>query len=539
VQELLNQIEPIFRNVWVQMGLLVLFATLHGYAGAWLAVRMLFRPRRPVKLLGITVFPQGMIPRHRAKLAAAIGKAVGEELVSSETIHEQLIGRDFLRKKIQSVVDHYTGELLSTQYPSLIEALPAAIREPVLDAVSGLQMRLAEHVEKILSSEGSRDAIKRFVESRVREILDKRLSELVDSDSEERFLAFIEERVSLAIEGKALEANIHDFVSHRIDELLASPLPVGSMFTADAVSLIKEKANEQIGPAIHQLTELAGAERTREQISALIKHEVHGYYENLSFFKKIFVSRENLLQEVDDLVNESFPRRIEETLRGTFFAEEAGKFISRAIDNALERPLPEILGRVDPAQLDRLKHQVSAAVISLLRKEETRAGINRYLRETFAKFRPHSVDAILQVLHPDAERRLTTMLTDGISGILSRPETTNMINDLMARQVEHLLSAPIGRLGDHVSEERVHSLSTALTDALISGTSAKLPDAIREFDVGGVVREKIETYPAEKLESLVLSVAKEHLRLIEVFGALFGLFIGIAQAVQFYFYSQK
>ena len=152
MQDILNQIEPIFRNVWVQIGLLVAFATAHGYVGAWLAVRMLFRPRRPVKFLGLTVFPQGMIPRHRAKLAAAIGKAVGEELVSSETIHEQLIGKDFLRRKIQGVVDSYTDELLATEYPSLIEALPASVREPVLDAVAGLQLRLAEHVESVLTS---------------------------------------------------------------------------------------------------------------------------------------------------------------------------------------------------------------------------------------------------------------------------------------------------------------------------------------------------------------------------------------------------
>src|SRR3954468_24961595 len=153
-----------FKHIYVQIGLLVLFATLHGYAGAWLAVRMLFRPRRPVKFLGITVFPQGMIPRHRVRLAAAIGKAVGEELVSSETIHDQLIGKDFLRRKIQTVVDTYTNELLATEYPSLIDALPSGIREPVLDAIFALQHRLAKHVESVLTSDESRVAIERFVE---------------------------------------------------------------------------------------------------------------------------------------------------------------------------------------------------------------------------------------------------------------------------------------------------------------------------------------------------------------------------------------
>src|SRR5258708_30011014 len=113
LQELIRSIEPVFKNIWVQIGLLVVFATAHGYAGAWLAVRMLFRPRKPFKVLGLTLFPQGMIPRHRERLANAIGKAVGEELVSQETIMEELLGKEFLRKKIRGVVDSYTQDVLS------------------------------------------------------------------------------------------------------------------------------------------------------------------------------------------------------------------------------------------------------------------------------------------------------------------------------------------------------------------------------------------------------------------------------------------
>ena len=48
--------------------------------------------------------------------------------------------------------------------------------------------------------------------------------------------------------------------------------------------------------------------------------------------------------------------------------------------------------------------------------------------------------------------------------------------------------------------------------------------------VSDLVREKINNYPVEKLESLILSVAKEHLRTIELFGALFGLIIGVVQS---------
>ena len=537
-QDIVNSLTPVFKNIWVQITLLILFATFHGYAGAWLAVRMLFRPRRPVKFLGLTIFPQGMIPRHRDRLANAIGKAVGEELVSQDTILEQLTGNDFLRKRVQTVIDSYTDEFLAQNYPSLIEALPKNVREPVLDSISALQRRIAEHIEDVLKSEESLESIHGFVERRVDEFLSKRVSSVVDDEMFEKIVRFIEERVDGAVNSPTLEKKIADFINRRIDDLAHTETSLSEMFTPDAVGLLKEKAFEQITPVTHHLTEIAAAERTRNQIGALIKREVHEYYENLPFFKKIFVSRENILREVDALVNVNLPRRIEETLKGDFFAGEAREFINGSIDNALARPLQEVIGKINPDQLDRLNAQILRSVLSIVRGDEMQRSISAYVTDSLQTLRPHSIDSIMRTLHPESEEKLKSMLAKGLVNIISRDDTSRIINDMLSRQIDRLLSAPIGRIGDQFPEEKIRQASTSVTDAIVSAVHAKLPDAVREFNVGGVVREKINTYPEEKLEALVLSVAKEHLRTIEFFGALFGLFIGIVQAIQFYIYAR-
>src|SRR5215217_6526461 len=183
-----NFLSPYLKNLYVQISLLILFATFHGYAGAWLAVRMLFRPREPFKVFGITLFPQGMIPRHRDRLANAIGKAVGEELVSQETIMEELLGKEFLRNKIRGVVDSYTNEIVSQNYPSLIETLPSNLRAPVLEAITSLQFKVAEHIENVLKSEESLATISGFVERRVDEVLSRRVSSVVDDDTFEKIV---------------------------------------------------------------------------------------------------------------------------------------------------------------------------------------------------------------------------------------------------------------------------------------------------------------------------------------------------------------
>ena len=99
----------------------------------------------------------------------------------------------------------------------------------------------------------------------------------------------------------------------------------------------------------------------------------------------------------------------------------------------------------------------------------------------------------------------------------------------------------IGNAASVMGFEEVEKSAAQLAEKLkpFAAAKEKLPEAIKEFDIGNVVREKINNYPVEKLESLVLSIAKEHLRTIELFGALFGLLIGIVQAALSYWAFAK
>jgi uncharacterized membrane protein YheB (UPF0754 family) len=531
-------LEPIFKDVRFQMGSLVLLATVHGYGAAWLAVRMLFRPRKPIRFLGIPIFPQGMIPRHKERMAKAIGKAVGEELVSQETVLEELFEKEFLQNKIQNVVNSYTNELLTQNYPSLIESLPENLRKPILDSIETLEERIAFYVENVISSEETLESIQGFVERRVDEVLSQTVSEAFTEKTYNKILNFAETRARTIVREPALEEKIKKFINKRVDDLAHTETPLGDMFTDEAVALLKEKASEQIEPIVHQLAELATEERTKNQISALIKKEVHNYYEQLPFVKKIFVSRDTLLREVDDLVNDSLPKRLEETLQGDFFAEEATNFVNNTIDNTLKRPLPDLIGTVNPEQLDNLKNQLSKNVLSVLQGDEMQNSISAYLTDSIENLRPKKIGEILYSVHPEATIQIKETLARSLIKILGNQETSEIIHSVLSKQIQSLLHTPIGKLSDHISEEKIRNAGESITDTIISAARQKLPDVIKEFDIGGVVRDKVNNYPAEKLESLVLSVAKEHLTKIELFGALFGFIIGVGQAIQFYFFSK-
>ncbi|MCA1593529.1 MAG: DUF445 family protein [Acidobacteria bacterium] len=514
--------------------MIVIVATFHGYGAAWLAVRMLFRPHRPVKFLGFTVWPQGMIPRHRERLAQTIGNAVGNELVSQETVVHALFETGFFRRKVETFVGAYTDELLNRNYTSFIDALPRQLRAPVLDAISALQMRVADYVAEILRSEETAEAVQQFVERRVDGLLSQRLSEIVTEETFEQVLGFVEGRFRGIVTERGFEAKVRDFVGARLDELARSNATLAEMFTPETVVIIKERIDREVPPIVRHITDIATNQRTRTQIGALIKREVDDYYHQLSFVKKIFVSRDRIHREVDEMVNKTLPRRVGEFLSGEAFEHQAEEFLNSTIDGVLALPINELVGQIAPDKFELIKEQLAQRILSLARSPELSTSVSAYATDALQRLRPHTLRALLEHARPDSDEQIKRALSKALFGVLAREDTARAINGVVSTQVERLLSAPIGRLSDYVPEEKVRGASAALTDRITAAARERLPTAIAEFDIGGIVREKVSTYPIEKLETLVLSVAQQHLKTIELFGAVIGFIIGVAQSAYLY-----
>jgi uncharacterized membrane protein YheB (UPF0754 family) len=492
---------------------------------------MLFHPYKPIKLFGITIWPQGMIPQHRDKLAQSIGKAVGTELVSQETVFNALFETDFFQQRVEGFVTTYTNDLLSTVYPSFLDALPAAARTPVLDTIFSLQHRLADYIADMLKSEETAIAIERFVDRQLDELLAHRLADTVSDETFGQIIKFVEERFQRLVSEAGFEATVRDFVSERLDDLARSEATLAETFTPETVNWLKERVDQQVPPIVHQLAEIATSQNTRKQIGALIKREVDEYYEQLSLIKKIFISRERIHREVDELVNKTLPRRVEEYLLGPAFEQEAESFLNSTIDKVLSRPLREIIGQLEPARFEMIKTQVADRILELAQSRELSASVARYAGDAIEQLRPQTLGTMLEHINPESIGRLKTFLTKGLLSLITREDTARTINGILSSQVERLLIAPIGRLRDHLPEPTVKRATDTLVERITVEARERLPMVIAEFDVGGLVRNKVAAYPLEKLEALILSVAGQHLKKIEFFGGAIGFVFGLAQGI--------
>lgn len=97
-----------------------------GWLTNWVAVKLIFRPHRPVTILGYSI--QGVVPKRRADLARSIGQVVERELVSVDDLLEAVRSRETVERIAAAAADSIRGRIT--------ERLPAFVPLPVKKALS-------------------------------------------------------------------------------------------------------------------------------------------------------------------------------------------------------------------------------------------------------------------------------------------------------------------------------------------------------------------------------------------------------------------
>ena len=123
-----------------------------------------------------------MIPRHRERFANAIGKAVGEELVSQNT---RVVTADFLQENSNGRRFYTTDP--AEDYSSLIEALPKAVRNGARRD-SALQLKLLTIWRFVERRVAIRSAV--LSHRRVDDVLGKR-ARRIDTETFAKIVAFL------------------------------------------------------------------------------------------------------------------------------------------------------------------------------------------------------------------------------------------------------------------------------------------------------------------------------------------------------------
>ncbi len=127
----------------ISLILIPIISTFIGWFTNWIAVKMLFHPRLPKKILGITF--QGIFPKRQKKLAEHLGKLVSKELLSFNDIEEKITNPENL-KKIMPIVDEHIEAFLRTKLATTIPMLSMFIGEKTILQLKEVFMKELEEM---------------------------------------------------------------------------------------------------------------------------------------------------------------------------------------------------------------------------------------------------------------------------------------------------------------------------------------------------------------------------------------------------------
>lgn len=105
---------------WTGYIITLILSTFTGWVTTWIAVKMLFHPRRPIKLPGYTL--QGIFPKNQRLIAEKLGQVVGKELLSFDEIEQKVTNPENLQKlkpEIEAHIDGFLNNRLKEVFPML------------------------------------------------------------------------------------------------------------------------------------------------------------------------------------------------------------------------------------------------------------------------------------------------------------------------------------------------------------------------------------------------------------------------------------
>jgi len=104
----------------------------------WMALKLLFHPRQPRKILGFTL--QGVFPKRQRQIAESLGRIVGQELLSFEDI-EQTITNPANVQKILPLAEAHIDNFLRVKLKETMPMISMFIGEKTINQLKGVFMQ--------------------------------------------------------------------------------------------------------------------------------------------------------------------------------------------------------------------------------------------------------------------------------------------------------------------------------------------------------------------------------------------------------------
>ncbi len=451
-----------------------------------IAVWMLFHPheergRGPFRI-------QGAIPKNKARLATAIGKVVGQRLLTSDDLIERLRAPE-VRAAFDEALDRILDDLLESEHGPLGDRLDPEAREAVERAMGDLGVRLAGSLADYVGSEPFRDVAAKWAD---------RL-EGDDGAAVDRWLTGV-------AQSPEVHDGVHRIVHHQLEKMAEDTAPLGDRIPAGLVPVVEQGITDAIPGAVEQLGTLLSDGTLRETIAAALRETFDRAMRQMMIHERVIakiVVNDRTMDRVLTALEKTGVDRLVDAVRSTTIRSRVQAAINKGIHGVLERPLAERMAALGSERVAELESTVSGWLLTALRSEGLRGSI---LRGAKGAIRDKAPELLHRALASDTGR------------------------EAVARAVHSsgkaLLAKPIGRPSSWLGAEATAQVRRTAHDRAWAWVEGQVPQLVARLSIQGMVEEKVLGFSTAKMEEIVRRVTQKELDLIVKLGYVLGALVG-------------
>ncbi|WP_139903521.1 DUF445 family protein [Clostridium thermarum] len=484
-----------------------------GYITNWLAIKMLFRPHKEIKILGKRLpFTPGLIPKERYRISASVGKTIGEHLLTKETLVEALANekmdnhiKKWISEKVRAIKNNSTSlkELLKNtlgdRYHGLIENINsravAKIREIVLTSASreNFEIVLKEFIGKVCRVPMEYITSSAYL-SQTKEFTIEKLKKLRDSDSfRNKLKGYIENGI------ESLENS---------DKTIKDVIPEG--ITA-SLKVYVYSSRKDICDTIHEmLKQPSVSERLKSAISSMINT-------NLNPLVAAFIKVDGVYAKLIGALEEYFKE--DENQRNIAL------LINDGIDKLTNEKITELFKKVSVED----RTIVTEGLVTLLSEKVLADAfiekIFRELEQSTSKYT--TLDELLSTINDNYVNLSSEFILKKLVEFAEGERFCDLLESLLSKLIEELLKvSPAQLIGEEV--DVVIDIATEAWEGIFNKFLEKDALAVIEaMDIPKIVEDRINSFDVAFAEEIIISIAKRELNAITWLGALLGAIMGI------------
>jgi len=503
-----------------------------GYLTNYVAIRMLFRPLKPWRIMGLRLpMTPGVIPSKRHDLAVNIGRMVGGHLLTSTDVQKALAEEAF-RTQLGSLLSGRVQTILARDLGPLPTLVPIRFRGYFQAGVKIMGWRALKHLHSHLDGDRFGASLQRVLSERVDELLDRNLEELVPAELRARVFDFLGETATGFLAGPEVERWLVGYLDNRFGELLARGSTPADLLPADLAADLLDLLEAETPGLLQKLAALIREPLMRERIAGALCRVVDSFTAALGPMAALlgsFLNPEAIHAKIRDYLDRK-GEEISDWLIDESVQAKVAEVLRDKAENLLQTPLSELLRKVPEEKLARARQVLAGKVLRVLRDPATGRALANLIDEALAAQQGRSLNEILLALLgreglDNARQALGREVLNLVRARNFKRVLDRLLTELLEKQ---LLDRPIGRLDQFLPREVQGGIDGFLLEQVSEILAREVPDLVEALNIGEIVTRKVDSLDLLKLEGLLLSIMEEQFKYINLFGGLLGFLIGLA-----------